>query len=172
MNLKLKEKTDDGTVEKKQQEAPKRSGRSIAELASISTLSEEELEEANENDEDTEDEEYEDGYETEADDIEEPEDEDDESAEEEATEEENDPPMEHYGRVFSFDGKPTPQDVFRFMFYHTYFSVVGVFAILIVLASVVMAVWSFMDEKYTQGIIFAAVFLFFIIFFILLNFFG
>jgi len=160
MDLKLKEKNDDEAVVKKEA-APKRSGRSIAELASLSTLSEEELEEANEEEYEDAAEEYEeDGYEEEQDDVEETEEDTDSEA---SPEEENDPPMEHYGRVFSFDGKPTPQDVFRFMFYHTYFSVVGVFAILIVLASVVMAVWSFMDEKYTQGIIFAAVFLFFII---------
>ena len=45
MDLKLKEKNDDEVMQKKT-EAPKRSGRSIAELASLSTLSKEELDEA------------------------------------------------------------------------------------------------------------------------------
>ena len=159
MDLKLKEKNDEVTTKKEEQ--PKRSGRSIAELASLSTLSKEELEEANKSaddaieyveDENDDNDEYD---EASGDALE-------ENGEEEA-EEENEPPMEHYGRVFSFEGKPTPQDVFRFMFYHTYCSVIGVFAVLIVIASVVMSVWSFMDGKTLQGVIFIAVFLFFII---------
>ena len=160
MDLKLKEKNDDEVVEKKSS-SPKRTGRSIAELASLSTLSKEELDEANE--EEYEDEEYEDdGYED-GENGEVIEAEKEESEEENEPVEENEPPMEHYGRQFTFKGKPTEQDVFRFMFYHTYFSVVGIVAILIVIASVVMAVWSFMDGNTIQGVIFAAVFLFFII---------
>lgn len=159
--MKLKEKNEDEVVEKKNT-APARSGRSIAELASLSTLSKEELDEANEESDDEDYEEYEeDGSvvdsENETDEAE------DQDSEEETPEDENDPPMEHYGRVFTFAGKPTPQDVFRFMFYHTYCSVVGVFAILIVVASIVMSVWSFLDDKLMQGFLFAAIFLFFII---------
>ena len=164
MDLKLKEKNDDEVMQKKT-EPPKRSGRSIAELASLSTLSKEELDEANENaDENIEYAEDEaEGYtDDERDDAEY--DNEEENAEEESEpQEENEPPMEHYGRVFTFEGKPTEQDIFRFMFYHTYCSVIGVIAVLIVIASVVMAVWSFMDDKVVQGCIFAGVFLFFII---------
>lgn len=162
MDLKLKEKNDDEVMQKKT-EPPKRSGRSIAELASLSTLSKEELDEANENVGDNieySEDEYDDGNEG-YDEAEDTEGEDTETEEE--PKEENEPPMEHYGRVFSFEGKPSEEDVFRFMFYHTYCSVIGVFAVLIVIASVVMAVWSFMDDKIVQGCIFAGVFLFFII---------
>ena len=163
MDLKLKEKNEEEVTEKKKS-APVKSGRSIAELASLSTLSKEELEEANDEDADDEydDAEYveddsdEEGYDNE-------EDENTEDSEQEEPVEENDPPMEHYGRKFTFEGKPTPNDVFRFMFYHTYFSVVGVFAVLIVIASVIMAVWSFVEGKTLQGVLFSAVFLFFII---------
>ena len=166
MSLKLKEKSDE-EVEVKKQEAPKRSGRSIAELASLSTLSKEELAEANE-DEDALETDADDEYE--GDDIENPEDDpeaDSEEADEEETEKKpedvNDPPMEHYGKQLTFAGKPTPEDVFRFMFHHTYCSAIGVFAVLIVVASVVMAVWSFTKGENVQGFIFIAVFLFFII---------
>ena len=161
MDLKLKEKNEE-EVTQKTAAAPKRSGRSIAELASLSTLSKEELDEANDEDgaEDEEYEEYEDEYEESS---EEETGEDSEEDPEAEPEEENDPPMEHYGRKFTFKGKPSAEDVFRFMFYHTYFSVVGVFAILIVIASIVMAVWSFLENNIMQGCIFAGVFLFFII---------
>ena len=166
MAMKLKEKNDEEIVEKKA-ETVKRSGRSIAELASLSTLSKEELDEANENaDDDIEyaDDEYEDDENGYSDDDGSEDDEDAESSDDEQeAEEEKEPPMEHYGKVFSFEGKPTENDIFRFMFYHTYFSVIGVIAVLIVIASVVMSVWSFMDNKVLQGCIFAGVFLFFII---------
>jgi len=166
MDLKLKEKNDDEVMQKKT-EPPKRSGRSIAELASLSTLSKEELDEANDNvdenieysDDDDDDSFADSDYEGDGSED----GEEDGSAEESEPEEENEPPMEHYGRQFTFDGHPTEQDVFRFMFYHTYCSVIGVFAVLIVIASVVMAVWSFLDDKIMQGCIFAGVFLFFII---------
>ena len=157
MDLKLKEKNDEEVVKKAQ--APVRTGRSIAELASISTLSEEELEEANEEVEDIEDyEEYEED--TEDNDSENDTEEEGEEEVEEEPEDKNEPPMEHYGRKFSFDGKPTADDIFRFMFYHTYCSVVGVIAILLLVASVVMAVWSFKDGNVLQGCIFAGVFMF------------
>ena len=122
MSLKLKEKTDD-EVDVKKQEAPKRSGRSIAELASLSTLSKEELAEANE-DEDALETDVDDEYD--GDNIENPEDDPDEYSEETDEKEtekkpgdDNDPPMEHYGKQLTFAGKPTPEDVFRFMFHHT-----------------------------------------------------
>ena len=163
MDLKLKEKNDDEVMQKKT-EPPKRSGRSIAELASLSTLSKEELDEANENAEDdieyAEDEDE--GF-SDAEEYEDADGDNEEENEEAEPQEENEPPMEHYGRMFTFEGKPTEQDIFRFMFYHTYCSVIGVIAVLIVIASVVMAVWSFMDNKIVQGCIFAGVFLFFII---------
>ena len=160
MDLKLKEKTDDESSVKKAQ-APARTGRSIAELASLSTLSEEELEEANGEveDGDTYDEYEEDTDENDAD-MTETEEDGEEAEEEEEPKDKNEPPMEHYGRVFRFEGKPTADDIFRFMFYHTYCSVVGVIAILLLVASVVMAVWSFMDGNIMQGCIFAGVFLF------------
>lgn len=161
MDLKLKEKNDE-EINVKKETQPKRSGRSIAELASLSTLSKEELDEANDNADDAleyiEDEETDEDMDREYDGEAEG-----EEGDEAPQEEENEPPMEHYGRKFSFEGKPTSEDVFRFMFYHTYFSVIGVIAILIVIASVVMAVWSFMEGKMLQGIIFGAVFLFFVI---------
>ena len=161
MDLKLKEKTDDEAAVKKVQ-APARTGRSIAELASLSTLSEEELEEANEDaEEDGSYEEYEDEAAEDADVTDTAEDEEGtEESEEEEEKDKNEPPMEHYGRKFSFEGKPTANDIFRFMFYHTYCSVVGVIAILLLVASVVMAVWSFKDGNMLQGCIFAGVFLF------------
>ena len=161
MDLKLKEKTDDEAAVKKVQ-APARTGRSIAELASLSTLSEEELEEANEDaEEDGSYEEYEDEAAEDADVTDTEEDEEGtEESEEEEEKDKNEPPMEHYGRKFSFEGKPTANDIFRFMFYHTYCSVVGVIAILLLVASVVMAVWSFKDGNMLQGCIFAGVFLF------------
>ena len=117
MDLKLKEKNDEEVVKKAQ--APVRTGRSIAELASISTLSEEELEEANEEVEDIED--YEE-YEEDTEDNESENDTEEEGGEEaeEEPEDKNEPPMEHYGRKFSFEGKPTADDIFRFMFYNTY----------------------------------------------------
>ena len=161
MDLKLKEKNDDEAAVKKVQ-TPARTGRSIAELASISTLSDEELEEANEEvEDDASYEEYE-ADTDENDDVTDTADEEEyvEEAEEEEEQEKNEPPMEHYGRKFSFDGKPTANDIFRFMFYHTYCSVVGVIAILLLVASVVMAVWSFKDGNMLQGCIFAGVFLF------------
>ena len=102
MDLKLKEKNDDEVMQKKT-EAPKRSGRSIAELASLSTLSKEELDEANENVDDNieySEDEYDDGNEG-YDEAEDTEGEDTETEEE--PKEENEPPMEHYGRVFSFE---------------------------------------------------------------------
>ncbi|MBO4511096.1 MAG: hypothetical protein J5718_07110, partial [Lachnospiraceae bacterium] len=143
MDLKLKEKNDDEVMQKKT-EPPKRSGRSIAELASLSTLSKEELDEANENaDENIEYAEDEaEGYTDDERDDSEYDNEEENAEEESEPQEENEPPMEHYGRVFTFEGKPTEQDIFRFMFYHTYCSVIGVIAVLIVIASVVMAVWS------------------------------
>ena len=163
MDLKLKEKNDDEAVVKKAQ-APVRTGRSIAELASLSTLSEEELEEANEEAEDSEGyEEYEEDtedYDPAMTDTDEENGEEAEGDAEEEPEDKNEPPMEHYGRKFSFDGKPTADDIFRFMFYHTYCSVVGVIAILLLVASVVMAVWSFKDGNVLQGCIFSGVFLF------------
>jgi len=164
MDLKLKERSDEEILEKKDNK-PVRSGRSIAELASLSTLSEEELEEANESAEDSVE------YSDEDDDSEGYDGEDNGEADEESEDgetetdkaEENDPPMEHFGRQFTFAGKPTPEDVFRFMFHHTYFSAMGVIAVLLVIASVVMAVWSFIEGKYPQGALFAGVFLFFVI---------
>lgn len=161
MDLKLKEKNDDEAAVKNVQ-APARTGRSIAELASLSTLSEEELEEANEEvGDDDPYEEYEDEAAEDADVTDTAEDKEDaEEAEEEEDKDINEPPMEHYGRIFSFEGKPTANDIFRFMFYHTYCSVVGVIAILLLVASVVMAVWSFKDGNMLQGCIFAGVFLF------------
>ena len=158
MDLKLKEKNDDESAAKKTQQ-PARTGRSIAELASLSTLSEEELEEANEEAEEATS--YADEYEEEEDtETYEGEEADEADESEEEPEEKQEPPMEHYGRKFSFEGKPTAEDIFRFMFYHTYCSVVGVIAILLILASLVMAVWSFSDGNYLQGCIFAGVFLF------------
>ena len=162
MDLKLKEKNVEEEVAKKAQ-APVKTGRSIAELAALSTLSEDELEEANEEAEDNtgfDEAGFDEEYEEDAEGYDEA---DAEGEEEEQPAEETskvDPPMEHYGRVFRFEGKPTADDIFRFMFYHTYCSVVGVIAILLLLASVVMAVWSFMDGNILQGCIFSGVFLF------------
>ena len=156
MDLKLKEKNDEEVVEKMATQ-PKSSGSSIAKFASISTLSKEELKEANDSAEDnieySEEEDDEDIYEGEG----------EETVEEEEAEEskeENEPPMEHYGRQFTFKGHPSTEDVFRFMFYHTYFSVVGIIAILLFIGAVVMAIWSFIDGNVLQGCIFAGAFLF------------
>ena len=161
MDLKLKEKNED-SGDLKKEALPKRTGRSIAELASLSTLSQEELDEVNEEEDD---EEYSDEYEE--NDSEYDEDgyvnNDDGEVEEENPEEEEDPPMEHYGKQFTFVGHPSQEDVFRFMFYHTYFSVIGVIAILIIISSIYLAVWSFIIENYPQGALFTGIFLFFII---------
>ena len=162
MDLKLKEKNEDEVKETSTAAATKRSGRSIAELASLSTLSQEELDEANEDEDAVEDEDYEE-YDNEYDEEGSEEEEDSEEETEEEPEEENEPPMEHYGRKFTFAGKPSAEDVFRFMFYHTYFSVIGVIAILIIISSIYLAVWSFIIENYPQGALFTGIFLFFII---------
>lgn len=118
---------------------------SISELAHLQTLSEEESREAQEQ----------------ADSIEGS----DEPAVTEAVEVKEPEPveLEHTGQVFTADVKPTARDTYGFMFYHTYMNLMGVFAVLVGIAAIVMVVISIMDKEIFQIILFSLAALIFIV---------
>lgn len=120
---------------------------SISELAHMNTLSGEEAEEAAEQAESIE-----------------------ESGEDvavsyEAVPEEEKKPveLEHYGQTFTADVKPTARDTYGFMFYHTYMNLMGLFAVLVGIAAIVMVVISVMDKEIFQIILFSLAALIFIV---------
>lgn len=120
---------------------------SISELAHMNTLSGEEAEEAAEQAESIE-----------------------ESGEDvavsyEAVPEEEKKPveLEHYGQTFTADVKPTARDTYGFMFYHTYMNLMGLFAVLVGIAAIVMVVISVMDKEIFQIVLFSIAALIFIV---------
>ncbi|MBO4496979.1 MAG: YcxB family protein [Lachnospiraceae bacterium] len=119
---------------------------SISELAHMNTLSEEETEEAAEQAESIE-----------------------ESGEEAvsyaAVPEEEKPPveLEHQGQTFTADVKPTARDTYGFMFYHTYMNLMGLFAVLVGIAAIVMVVISVRDKEIFQIVLFSIAALIFIV---------
>ena len=120
---------------------------SISELAHMTTLSEEETEEAAEQAESIE-----------------------ESGEDvavsyEAVPEEEKKPveLEHFGQTFTADVKPTARDTYGFMFYHTYMNLMGLFAVLVGIAAIVMVVISVMDKEIFQIVLFSIAALIFIV---------
>ena len=118
---------------------------SISELAHLQTLSEEETEEANEQAEAAESGEATAAYMP-------------------VTEEEKEPAkLEHKGQVFTADVKPSARDTYGFMFYHTYMNLMGVFAVLVGIAAIVMVVISVMDKEIFQIILFSLAALIFIV---------
>lgn len=120
---------------------------SISELAHMNTLSEEETEEAAEQAESIE----ESG--------------DDAAVSYEAVPEEEKKPveLEHYGQTFTADVKPTARDTYGFMFYHTYMNLMGLFAVLVGIAAIVMVVISVMDKEIFQIVLFSIAALIFIV---------
>lgn len=120
---------------------------SISELAHMTTLSEEETEEAAEQAESIE----ESG--------------DDAVVSYEAVPEEEKKPveLEHYGQTFTVDVKPTARDTYGFMFYHTYMNLMGLFAVLVGIAAIVMVVISVMDKEIFQIVLFSIAALIFIV---------
>jgi len=71
--------------------------------------------------------------------------------------------MVHRGQTFVADVKPTARDTFGFMFYHTYMNLMGVFAVLVGIAAIVMVVISVMDKEIFQIILFSLAALIFIV---------
>lgn len=142
---------------------------SIAKFAKYSTLSEEELKEANS----TDDVEYDDSYGEEGNDGQDwdfredygdyREDDGDyrelqtDDNEEDDTEE-DEPRMEHYGEIIKFTSHPTENDIFRFMFRHTYASPLGIFAALMAVGAAVVSVIEFTRQNWFYAIVFLGVF--------------
>ena len=120
---------------------------SISELAHMTTLSGEEAEEAAEQAESIE----ESGR--------------DAAVSYEAVPEEEKKPveLEHYGQTFTADVKPTARDTYGFMFYHTYMNLMGLFAVLVGIAAIVMVVISVMDKEIFQIVLFSIAALIFIV---------
>lgn len=143
--------------------------KSIAELAAISTLSEEELEKANsdaENNLEYGDEDYDEEY-----DSAENEAEDGENTDETEVEQEEAPVerMEHFGDTVVLKAKPTPNDIYRFMFRHTYFSFIGVVALVMGLGSLGYVVYELIriaqgnEGSYVKIALFGVVFFMFMV---------
>ena len=71
--------------------------------------------------------------------------------------------LEHYGQTFTADVKPTARDTYGFMFYHTYMNLMGLFAVLVGIAAIVMVVISVMDKEIFQIVLFSIAALIFIV---------
>ncbi len=69
----------------------------------------------------------------------------------------------HRGQIFTADVKPTARDTYGFMFYHTYMNLMGVFAVLVGIAAIVMVVISVMDKEIFQIVLFSIAALIFIV---------
>ena len=124
---------------------------SISELAHMSTLSDEEAEEAREQAEAIENGETAEGEATIVPDY------------GPAVEEKEPERLVHTGQVFTADVKPTARDAYGFMFYHSYMNLMGVFAVLVGIAAIVMVVISVMDQEIFQIILFSLAALIFIV---------
>ena len=125
---------------------------SISDLAHMSTLSEEEAEDAR-----AQAEAIENGESTEGSQI-------DVTAGVPGAEQEKEPEkLVHKGQIFTADVKPTARDTYGFMFYHTYMNLMGVFAVLVGIAAIVMVVISVMDKEIFQIILFSLAALIFIV---------
>ena len=119
---------------------------SISELAHMNTLSEDEVQEAQEQAD------SDDGAENTVGAI--------------SADEEKEPVktvLEHTGQIFTADVKPSARDTYGFMFYHTYMNLMGVFAVLVGIAAIVMVVISVMDKEIFQIILFSIAALIFIV---------
>ncbi len=139
---------------------------SIGKYATLRTLSDEELAEANgvdTGDEEIDDEEaeFEEDYSENAEDVDDWDSSEEEPEAEEKEEEE--PRLEHFGPTIVLKSKPTEEDIFRFMFRHTYCSALGIIAAVMSVAAIVIAVLRFMVQDYIGGILFAAMFYLFAI---------
>ncbi|MCR5828753.1 MAG: YcxB family protein [Lachnospiraceae bacterium] len=126
---------------------------SISELAHLNTLSEDEIEEAKEQAAASENggadsEAVENAYVT---------------GLSETVEEKEPEKLEHRGQTFTADVKPTARDTYGFMFYHTYMNLMGVFAVLVGIAAIVMVVISVMDKEIFQIVLFSLAALIFIV---------
>jgi len=71
--------------------------------------------------------------------------------------------IEHTGRIFKIDSKPTANDTFRFLFYHSYMNLMGVFAALVGIAAIVMVVISVKEQNILQIVLFTIAALIFIV---------
>lgn len=135
--------------------------KSIAELAALSTLSEEELEEANneaDNNLEYGEEEYDSDSENEC-----ASEEGDDATEEAKEEEKPVERMEHFGDTVVLKAKPTPNDVYRFMFRHTYFSVIGVVALVMGLGALALGIFKLIEGAYVPAVLCGIIFFMFII---------
>ena len=80
-----------------------------------------------------------------------------------AVEEKETERLVHTGQVFTADVKPTARDAYGFMFYHSYMNLMGVFAVLVGNAAIVMVVISVMDKEVFQIVLFSLAALIFIV---------
>lgn len=63
--------------------------------------------------------------------------------------------LEHTDNVFTIEAKPTKNDMYRFMCYHTFMNATGVVALLIGVVAIAMVVVSIMDKNVFQIILFS-----------------
>lgn len=133
---------------------------SISRFATLSTLTEEEMEEENEGVDEAEEEASDYGYDENNDNEEVVE----EYEEESPAEPEEEPRLEHTGTTIVLQSKPTEEDIFRFMFRHTYCSALGVIACLMAIGAAFLSVFSFTHQEIFQGVLFAVIFFVFAVY--------